>query len=155
VDCNTDCMMMSICFPVQRPKSRSVTSCVSLSAMEDTNGDPRSLAAVSIPHLRTQTPYGFTTVSENPHSRRKESLLLGSNSFDDLKLFNRKISGEFSLNQWHTAWLQYSSCDRKTWLITPCSHCAVQAPHLRYYYRSPQFVHNNFEQIHSKLHFTL
>ncbi|KAK3579838.1 hypothetical protein CHS0354_007354 [Potamilus streckersoni] len=39
-----------------------------------TNDDPLSIAAMSLPHLRTKTSYGFTTLSECPNTRRKESL---------------------------------------------------------------------------------
>ncbi|XP_052792133.1 synaptotagmin-17-like [Mya arenaria] len=39
-----------------------------------TNDDPLSFAAMSLPHLQRQTSYGFTTLTENPHTRRKESL---------------------------------------------------------------------------------
>ncbi|XP_040826051.1 C2 calcium-dependent domain-containing protein 4A [Ochotona curzoniae] len=44
-----------------------------------TDWDPRSQAALSLPHLRrTRTVYGFCALLESPHTRRKESLLLGS-----------------------------------------------------------------------------
>ncbi|XP_056464410.1 C2 calcium-dependent domain-containing protein 4C-like [Gadus chalcogrammus] len=40
-----------------------------------TNADPRSQAALSLPHLaKAQTCYGFCTLLESPHTRRKESL---------------------------------------------------------------------------------
>jgi len=39
-----------------------------------TNDDPLSFAAMSLPHFQRQTSYGFTTLTENPHTRRKESL---------------------------------------------------------------------------------
>ena len=40
-----------------------------------TNADPRSQAALSLPHVaRAQTCYGFCTLLESPHTRRKESL---------------------------------------------------------------------------------
>ncbi|MBZ3889129.1 C2 calcium-dependent domain-containing protein 4A [Sciurus carolinensis] len=43
-----------------------------------TDWDPRSQAALSLPHLpRTLTAYGFCTLLESPHTRRKESLFLG------------------------------------------------------------------------------
>ncbi|KAM5291683.1 C2 calcium-dependent domain-containing protein 4B-like [Ctenodactylus gundi] len=43
-----------------------------------TDGDPRSQAALSLPHLpRARTAYGFCALLESPHTRRKESLLLG------------------------------------------------------------------------------
>lgn len=42
---------------------------------ETTNADPRSQAALSLPHLaKAQTCYGFCTLLESPHTRRKESL---------------------------------------------------------------------------------
>ncbi|KAM6201954.1 C2 calcium-dependent domain-containing protein 4A-like [Rhynchocyon petersi] len=44
-----------------------------------TDWDPRSQAALSLPHLpRTRTAYGFCALLESPHTRRKESLFLGS-----------------------------------------------------------------------------
>ncbi|PNJ29373.1 C2CD4B isoform 1 [Pongo abelii] len=44
-----------------------------------TDWDPRSQAALSLPHLpRVRTAYGFCALLESPHTRRKESLLLGS-----------------------------------------------------------------------------
>lgn len=43
-----------------------------------TDWDPRSQAALSLPHLpRTLSAYGFCTLLESPHTRRKESLFLG------------------------------------------------------------------------------
>ncbi|XP_053343625.1 C2 calcium-dependent domain-containing protein 4A [Clarias gariepinus] len=42
---------------------------------EKTNADPQSQAALSLPHLaKAQTCYGFCTLLESPHTRRKESL---------------------------------------------------------------------------------
>ncbi|TNN41213.1 C2 calcium-dependent domain-containing protein 4C [Liparis tanakae] len=42
---------------------------------ETTNADPQSQAALSLPHMaRAQTCYGFCTLLESPHTRRKESL---------------------------------------------------------------------------------
>lgn len=41
---------------------------------KDTNADPLSVAAMSLPHFRTKTAFGFTTLKESPHTRRKESL---------------------------------------------------------------------------------
>lgn len=40
----------------------------------ETNSDPLSLAAMSLPHFRAKTSFGFTTLSQSPHTRRKESL---------------------------------------------------------------------------------
>ncbi|XP_029808111.1 C2 calcium-dependent domain-containing protein 4A [Suricata suricatta] len=43
-----------------------------------TDWDPRSQAALSLPHLpRALTVYGFCALLESPHTRRKESLFLG------------------------------------------------------------------------------
>ncbi|XP_004578081.2 C2 calcium-dependent domain-containing protein 4A [Ochotona princeps] len=43
-----------------------------------TDWDPRSQAALSLLHLpRARTAYGFCTLLESPHIRRKESLFLG------------------------------------------------------------------------------
>ena len=39
-----------------------------------TNVDPFSLTAMSLPHLKAVTNFGFETLSEPPHTRRKESL---------------------------------------------------------------------------------
>ncbi|XP_071778814.1 C2 calcium-dependent domain-containing protein 4C-like [Centroberyx gerrardi] len=45
---------------------------------ESTNADPQSQAALSLPHLaKAQTCYGFCTLLESPHTRRKESLFHG------------------------------------------------------------------------------
>ncbi|XP_042844659.1 C2 calcium-dependent domain-containing protein 4A-like [Panthera tigris] len=43
-----------------------------------TDWDPRSQAALSLPHLpRALTAYGFCALLESPHTRRKESLFFG------------------------------------------------------------------------------
>ncbi|XP_012500499.1 PREDICTED: C2 calcium-dependent domain-containing protein 4B [Propithecus coquereli] len=43
-----------------------------------TDWDPRSQAALSLPHLpRARTAYGFCALLESPHTRRKESLFHG------------------------------------------------------------------------------
>ncbi|XP_007439145.1 C2 calcium-dependent domain-containing protein 4C-like [Python bivittatus] len=40
-----------------------------------TNSDPRSQAALSLPHIpKAQTSYGFCMLLESPHTRRKESI---------------------------------------------------------------------------------
>ncbi|XP_077173986.1 C2 calcium-dependent domain-containing protein 4C-like [Paroedura picta] len=42
---------------------------------ESTNSDPHSQAALSLPHFpKAQTSYGFCTLLESPHTRRKESI---------------------------------------------------------------------------------
>ncbi|XP_001374439.1 C2 calcium-dependent domain-containing protein 4A [Monodelphis domestica] len=46
-----------------------------------TDWDPRSQAALSLPHLpRQPTSYGFCTLLESPNTRRKESLFLGGSA---------------------------------------------------------------------------
>lgn len=53
----------------------------SFSDEESTNADPQSQAALSLPHLaKAQTCYGFCTLLESPHTRRKESLFHNSPS---------------------------------------------------------------------------
>ncbi|XP_075288180.1 C2 calcium-dependent domain-containing protein 4C-like [Opisthocomus hoazin] len=45
---------------------------------EGTNSDPQSQAALSLPHFpRAPTSYGFCTLLESPHTRRKESIFHG------------------------------------------------------------------------------
>ncbi|NXY92044.1 C2C4C protein, partial [Alcedo cyanopectus] len=45
---------------------------------ENTNSDPQSQAALSLPHFpRAPTSYGFCTLLESPHTRRKESIFHG------------------------------------------------------------------------------
>ncbi|NWX96731.1 C2C4C protein, partial [Nothoprocta ornata] len=45
---------------------------------ESTNSDPQSQAALSLPHFpRASTSYGFCTLLESPHTRRKESIFHG------------------------------------------------------------------------------
>ncbi|XP_004855828.1 C2 calcium-dependent domain-containing protein 4A [Heterocephalus glaber] len=56
-------------------------SCCEEARMEEgasrTDWDPRSQAALSLPHLpRARTAYGFCALLESPHTRRKESLFL-------------------------------------------------------------------------------
>lgn len=50
-----------------------------------TDWDPRSQAALSLPHLpRTRTAYGFCALLESPHTRRRESLFLGGSGTAEL-----------------------------------------------------------------------
>lgn len=45
------------------------------SAEVNTNADPQSQTAMSLPYVpKAQTSYGFSTLVESPHTRRKESL---------------------------------------------------------------------------------
>ncbi|XP_060115981.1 C2 calcium-dependent domain-containing protein 4C-like [Heteronotia binoei] len=53
----------------------SVEEILDLEEEESTNSDPRSQAALSLPHFpKAQTSYGFCTLLESPHTRRKESI---------------------------------------------------------------------------------
>lgn len=63
-----------------RDKTRSLGYLESLP--RQTNADPLSKAAVSLPHFRSKTSYGFTTLNQPPHTKRKESLFhSGCNGF--------------------------------------------------------------------------
>ncbi|KAM6936834.1 C2 calcium-dependent domain-containing protein 4A [Xenentodon cancila] len=54
---------------------------------ETTNADPQSQAALSLPHLaKAQTSYGFCTLLESPHTRRKESIFHSDPSSSPLLL---------------------------------------------------------------------
>ncbi|XP_045908470.1 C2 calcium-dependent domain-containing protein 4C-like [Micropterus dolomieu] len=54
------------------PGARSVDSD---SVEVNTNADPQSQTAMSLPYVpKAQTSYGFSTLVESPHTRRKESL---------------------------------------------------------------------------------
>ncbi len=67
-----------------------------------TNEDPLSLTALSLPHLKTLTVFGFETLRESPNTRRKESLfhcdsdssLAGSNN--PYRVHHKAKSGEKS-----------------------------------------------------------
>ncbi|XP_074650470.1 uncharacterized protein LOC141905498 [Tubulanus polymorphus] len=43
-------------------------------SFDNTNADPQSLAAMGLAHFKTKTPFGFDTLKQAPHTRRKESL---------------------------------------------------------------------------------
>lgn len=61
--------------------------CDGCSDEETTNADPQSQAALSLPHLaKAQTCYGFCTLLESPHTRRKESLFHSDPSSSPLLL---------------------------------------------------------------------
>lgn len=61
--------------------------CDGCSDEETTNADPQSQAALSLPHLaKAQTCYGFCTLLESPHTRRKESLFHSDASSSPLLL---------------------------------------------------------------------
>ena len=66
-------------------QTKSWSNIISLDG-DDTNADPQSVAAIGLPHFKIQTSYGFTTLSESPHTRRKESLFhagsKGNSQFD-------------------------------------------------------------------------
>ncbi|NXB73476.1 C2C4C protein, partial [Donacobius atricapilla] len=65
---------------------------------ESTNADPQSQAALSLPHFpRAATSYGFCTLLESPHTRRKESIFHGDprGALPSLKL-SRSRANTFS-----------------------------------------------------------
>uniref|UniRef100_A0A8B9QBU0 C2 domain-containing protein n=1 Tax=Apteryx owenii TaxID=8824 RepID=A0A8B9QBU0_APTOW len=67
------------CIP-PRLSSSIVESAEEIPALEEesTNSDPQSQAALSLPHFpRAPTSYGFCTLLESPHTRRKESIFHG------------------------------------------------------------------------------
>ncbi|NXC39790.1 C2C4C protein, partial [Penelope pileata] len=62
------------------PHLIQVESAEEIPALEEegTNSDPQSQAALSLPHFpRAPTSYGFCTLLESPHTRRKESIFHG------------------------------------------------------------------------------
>ena len=64
-----------------------------------TNVDPLSMSAMGLSHFRAQTSYGFSTLSEMPHTRRKESLFhVGNESLLQTKK-QLKISRDNSLSK--------------------------------------------------------
>ena len=64
-----------------------------------TNVDPLSMSAMGLSHFRAQTSYGFSTLSEMPHTRRKESLFhLGNESLLQSKK-HLKIGRDNSLSK--------------------------------------------------------
>ncbi|KAH1183882.1 C2 calcium-dependent domain-containing protein 4C-like [Mauremys mutica] len=59
------------------PHLIQIESAEEVSALEEdcSNSDPQSQAALSLPHFpKAQTSYGFCTLRESPHTRRKESI---------------------------------------------------------------------------------
>ncbi|KAH1183459.1 C2 calcium-dependent domain-containing protein 4C-like isoform X1 [Mauremys mutica] len=69
------------CEPVQNPRTQLPPILSTeiannfISVEESTNSDPQSQAALSLLHFpKVQTSYGFCTLLENPHTRRKESI---------------------------------------------------------------------------------
>ncbi|XP_010151566.1 PREDICTED: C2 calcium-dependent domain-containing protein 4C-like [Eurypyga helias] len=71
----------SACSPrCSLPHLIQVESAEEIPALEEesTNSDPQSQAALSLPHFpRAPTSYGFCTLLESPHTRRKESIFHG------------------------------------------------------------------------------
>ncbi|XP_061451084.1 C2 calcium-dependent domain-containing protein 4C-like [Rhineura floridana] len=69
--------------PFLLPHLIQVESAEELPAPEEegTDSDPRSQAALSLPHFpKAQTSYGFCTLLESPHTRRKESIFHSDSS---------------------------------------------------------------------------
>nr|XP_006127395.1 C2 calcium-dependent domain-containing protein 4C-like [Pelodiscus sinensis] len=59
------------------PHLIQIESAEEIPALEEdcSNSDPQSQAALSLPHFpKAQTSYGFCTLLESPHTRRKESI---------------------------------------------------------------------------------
>ena len=50
--------------------------------IKHTNVDPMSTAAMTLEHFKAQTTYGFETLREMPHTRRKESLYFIQDGMD-------------------------------------------------------------------------
>nr|XP_041574289.1 C2 calcium-dependent domain-containing protein 4C isoform X2 [Taeniopygia guttata]XP_041574290.1 C2 calcium-dependent domain-containing protein 4C isoform X2 [Taeniopygia guttata] len=76
----------------------SVEEEISALEEESTNADPQSQAALSLPHFpRAPTSYGFCTLLESPHTRRKESIFHGDprGALPSLKL-SRSRANTFS-----------------------------------------------------------
>ncbi|XP_005240783.2 C2 calcium-dependent domain-containing protein 4C-like [Falco peregrinus] len=100
---------------------------------ESTNSDPRSQAALSLPHFpRAPTSYGFCTLLESPHTRRKESIFHGdprgslpslmlsrsrANTFGGKGPMSRPIAISFAsvrLPPQHPALRRQGACDSDT-----------------------------------------
>ena len=63
------------CPPMRLPGHRFASASYNdIDKFKDTNIDPQSLQAMELQHLRTKTSFGFDTLIEVPHTRRKESL---------------------------------------------------------------------------------
>lgn len=78
-DSSAYCMMIDEEFVASATKSdEELLSAVEESVRRFTNVDPLSLAAISLPHFHKQTKFGFDTVTQLPHTRRKESLFFDS-----------------------------------------------------------------------------
>ncbi|XP_053128326.1 C2 calcium-dependent domain-containing protein 4C-like [Hemicordylus capensis] len=60
---------------------------------ESTNSDPQAQAALSLPHFpKAQTSYGFCTLLESPHTRRKESIFHSEGAWPSLPLPRSRAS---------------------------------------------------------------
>lgn len=72
----TEVMLREVFNPhIIQVESVDESPCDGCSDEETTNADPRSQAALSLPHMaKAQTSYGFCTLLESPHTRRKESI---------------------------------------------------------------------------------
>ena len=86
---------------VESPSEQDLNSCSGvhscdflyfLSKNDATNADPMSLAAMSLPHFKVKTNFGFDTLSQAPHTRRRESLFHLPASGTDTPSLNRNSS---------------------------------------------------------------
>ena len=67
----------SVRLPIQSGESASYND---IDKFQDTNIDPQSLRAMGLQHFKTKTSFGFDTLAEAPHTRRKESLFHDNNA---------------------------------------------------------------------------
>ncbi|KAJ7412998.1 C2 calcium-dependent domain-containing protein 4C-like protein [Willisornis vidua] len=78
---SVEAALASDCSPRSLPhliQVESVEEEITAVEEESTNSDPQSQAALSLPHFpRAPTSYGFCTLLESPHTRRKESIFHG------------------------------------------------------------------------------
>ncbi|XP_034987369.1 C2 calcium-dependent domain-containing protein 4C-like [Zootoca vivipara] len=92
----------------------SVEEIPGLEEEEGTNSDPQSQAALSLPHFpKAQTSYGFCTLLESPHTRRKESIFHSDSSLS-LALPRPRASsyGGRELPSSHSIAIQSVACQR-------------------------------------------
>ena len=60
--------------PTSPCRSRAFINANGEDIIRHTNVDPMSVAAMTLDHFKARTTYGFETLKEMPHTRRKESL---------------------------------------------------------------------------------
>ncbi len=65
--------------------------------VKHTNVDPMSIAAMTLDHFKAQTTYGFETLKEMPHTRRKESLYFIQDGLDSAGHNKSGLSRSYSV----------------------------------------------------------